>query len=304
MPQEKVICLDTGSTGLAGAVFDPETGSISKPVGLALNPSAEGREIIDSIVAGIKHLWPQGQNALRVAMTFPAPMRFSKGVFEGVDPLYYGSLAGVNLRDQVTTAFKHIFNIDVRFYNKAQAFLCAEVVEGRAKEYSQVIGIHLGRTIDGAFFSRPLFLREADELRGVPAEGCVRDMSYADAFLHEFVSETFLEQSYASQSGQSVKIKEMSALARNQESAASMTFGDYATHIGKGLFEVVQKFKPEAVVFGGKISRAFDVIEPILSEIWDELPSKPKLLVTRDPVLAPLIGAGLLYIGEKSRNVP
>ncbi len=163
----------------------------------------------------------------------------------------------------------------VRLANDADCLALSESVDGAAaglrSAFAVIIGTGCGgglvvdgRLVEGAnglagewgHISLPW--PKAEEVPGPPCwcgqQGC----------LEKWVSGTGLSEDYARHTGRAVSGEAVVASARAGEPDAVGAFDRYVDRLGRGLAMVVNLFDPQAFVFGGGLSNAY--------ELYDRLP--------------------------------
>ncbi len=65
---------------------------------------------------------------------------------------------------------------------------------------------------------------------------------------------------------ESIEISDIAELARKNEPVAKGLFDRLGKYLGRGMGSVLNLFNPQVIVFGGKISRSFDLFEKVFFE--------------------------------------
>ncbi len=205
--------------------------------------------------------------------------------------------------------------VDFRFENDAKASALAELWfgEGRIKQIHDFVflsvGIGIGagivvnrKLLDGFNHSAGEFghttLFENGELCSCGNHGCLEVYASDRATVKRFK-----KRQSAGAHSDDVNLTELLALARQGNADAIRTFKETGNYLGKGIANIVKAVDPQAVVIGGKISQAWDLIYP---EIMNSVKANDLFHLSRTLEILPsslkirprLLGAATLAIRE------
>lgn len=140
----------------------------------------------------------------------------------------------------------------MRFVNDADAFLLGEWWTGAARGHERAVGITLGTGLGSAFLERGRIL-PAGELYLAPFRG---------GPVEDIVSGRGLLARYGSAAG---GVEELVARARGGEARARSAFDDVFSALAEFLLPRLTEFGATCLVVGGRVARAWNLIEPILA---------------------------------------
>ena len=128
---------------------------------------------------------------------------------------------------------------------------------------------------------------------GSPAKG-LWDAPYMGGILEEYVSRRGILRLYAEQGGvlgEGEDVKEVSIRARSGEEAALKAFSLAGSHLAAGAAQLISDLGIRQIIFGGQISRSFDLMEESLLK---GLPEGVNVKASSDIEGLVLVGASAL----------
>jgi glucokinase len=165
------------------------------------------------------------------------------------------------------------FPVEVRIANDANLFALGERNFGKGKSLQNVLGIALGTGIGaGLVLNGKLYsgnFSGAGEIGSIP---------YLDKTIEDYCSGKFFKDLHH-HSGE-----HFAHLATENDSQALQLFEDFGKHLGKMIKLILFVLAPDAIIFGGSISKSFDLFEPAMRR---ELESFPFKKVMQKLVIAP-----------------
>lgn len=188
----------------------------------------------------------------------PGPFDYASGVSQMRHK--FSSLFGINLK----AAFEKQLQKPVFFINDAAAFGLGVVWKEYPRE-KRLLAVTLGTGLGSSFLIDGKF---ASSVKGVPQNGEIWNAPYQEGILEDKISKRALEQGYLRGSGRSISVKEIAEKAREGDQAAKEVFEKFAFHLGDGLASAIADFHPARIVFGGKISRAFDLFGETAEKVF------------------------------------
>ncbi|WP_031427497.1 ROK family protein [Flavimarina sp. Hel_I_48] len=153
------------------------------------------------------------------------------------------------------------FKIPVRITNDANMFALGEKAYGSGKKYQNLVGITLGSgfgaglVINGNLYSG--ILSSAGEMADIP---------YLNATIEDYCSGKFFREHYG------VEGVEVSKKAAQGDPESIRIFHEFGTHVGAAVRMLMNILSPEAIFFGGSVSKSFSLFE---QGIWDKLNAYP-----------------------------
>jgi predicted NBD/HSP70 family sugar kinase len=154
---------------------------------------------------------------------------------------------------------EHTLGTHVRLANDANCLALAEARLGAGRGAPTVFGVILGTGIGGGLVVDGEVL---PGLHGIAGEwghmtldpngkpcycgrrGCVET----------FISGPAVEAAHRRRTGRELRVTEIAALADSDPSCAE-TIGEFCTHFGRGVAQVINLFDPHVIVIGGGLSR-------------------------------------------------
>lgn len=291
MKSNRIVLLDVGGTFVKSALGIAGKGAVegtfmSTPI--SSNGSAE--EITNAFrtaVSGqVMRAVEEGYSVEAVCAALPGPFDYKKGIFlmkhkfAAVYGVSFREILGDVIEPDTRLAFVHDVN---------GALLGALSVDPSLKE-GNVAMVTLGT---GLGFTYSIDGKVQESETGSPAKG-LWNAPYMEGILEEYVSRRGILRLYAQQGGKLAEgedVKEISLRARNGEEAALKAFSLAGSHLAAGAAQLVTELGIRHIIFGGQISRSFDLMEKSLVE---GLPESLTVKASSDIEGLVLIGAAAL----------
>lgn len=201
----------------------------------------------------------QGQDVAGIGFAMPGPFNYKEGIamFEGNDK--YEHLYGVHIASALQPLIAE--NLKFRYQNDASCFAMGVDGYGVAKKSKKSISITLGTGFGAAFIDDgvPIVTRE-----DVPEDGCFWHLPFKEGIADDYFSTRWFRQAYQTTFGKEVPgVKEIAVEVAGNETAQQL-FDQFGENLAGFLAPWIAKFKPDMIVMGGNISRAFDLFAPSL----------------------------------------
>ena len=258
---EPVLAIDAGGTMFksalvaGGGIVDSTWRSV--PVdssGPAESVLAAYRDMVRHALADAAGL---GGGLAGVCVSTPGPFDYAAGCSRMLHK--FRSLYGVDLRKAMRDGTGLPADTPIRFIHDANAFVMGEYRYGAAKGFASVAGITLGTGI-GCGWIVGNQLRPNDS--GGPLESVYR-LACRGGVLEDFASGRGLIALYRRHSGTddpSLTARGIADLARNSDGAQALAaFAEMGTCLGETIAPLLVRHGIQCLVFGGQISRAFDL---------------------------------------------
>lgn len=194
-----------------------------------------------------------------VSIAIPGPFDYNAGVFlmkHKFAAVYGESLpALVEAPDTVKFSFIHDVN----------CMLLGELACGAARGYENAAVISLGTGLGFSICKDGEILRNEMGSPKISMYG----QPFRDGILEDYVSKRGLLRLYAEASGDSdsgLTVKAIANLARSGDKAASGSFLSMGSIIGQAAAPIFAEMGISCVLFGGQISRSFDLMSPAVCE--------------------------------------
>lgn len=232
-----------------------------EPLSLELNTEMEKKEIMSQLKEGFDNLLKNSEDIKisAIGAATPRPFDYEKGILVGESHKFHKA-KDINLK----FFFKYEYGVDSYYLNDGDAFVYGEYIAGAAKEFPRVMGITLGTGLGAGFIvNDKISLNEY----GTPKDGEIWNFNFLDGILEDYFSTKGIGKLYKEFLGKEMKIsvKELEDEARGGKEYAIELWHRWGSLLGDGLRGIVHDFKPDVLVCGGKISRAFDIFGPNLT---------------------------------------
>ena len=275
--RQTVGTFDVGGTHVSGALVDRSTWHVipDSSVTLALDSAATSDVVLDALAMCAEQVLDRAADraiSTQWGVAMPGPFDYRSGIgrFEGVAK--FASLNGVNVGAALVDRLAP--RVDrFAFINDANAYMLGEWLAGAALGLDRVIGITLGTGVGSAFLADGVIIDEGDV---VPPGGYVYLLEVDGRPLEETVSRRALRRSYATLVGTEVDldVREIAELAREGDPAAARVMSSTYERLGQLLAPWATRFDAQAIVVGGSIARAWDLVAPALREGLGDWPGE------------------------------
>jgi glucokinase len=230
---------------------------------------------------------------LGIGIGMCGPLDYAKGIslIQGVDK--YESIYGINLKDEFRRRLGLPDTYPIEFDIDTWDFARGETWQGNAQGFRRILAIALGTGLGSAFIADGEILADGP---GVPPPyGWIGGLPYKDGILDDAFSRRGILSIYKHLSGKPTRkdfdVKHIAQRARKNDSLCLQVFQKFGELFGKALRPILGEFQAECLVFGGQISRSFDLFEQPLEKSLTGLPCLEKITVARSIRLSPIRGA-------------
>jgi glucokinase len=189
-------------------------------------------------------------------------------------------------------ALEERFGVPASINNDANAFAVGEHVFGRGRDFVDMVGLTLGTGMGtGVIINGRLH-------SGVNCgAGEIGMMAHKGRTLEEYCSGPFFQREYGAAGD------EVYRRARAGDAGSLEAFDHYGFELSEAVMIALYAYDPQAVIFGGSISAAFDLFEGGLRRGLERFayPHVVARLVMAPSVLedAAVLGAAALYVDAK-----
>jgi glucokinase len=248
------------TSGLVGLQGQPPT--VLDVDRMSWKADAPATELLEILETCMKRL--SAGRSLPWGIAIPGPFDYARGValFEGVGK--FDALHGVDVGAELSERLEQPRE-SLTFINDASAFVLGEWLAGAAQGVDRVLGITLGTGVGSAFVRDGVLVEDGDD---VPPHGHVYLLTYDGRPIEDTVSRRALLRRYtdiAEAPANGLDVRDLADLARVGDTAASLVFREAFRALGETLAPWVERFGAHAVVIGGSIAGAWDLVEPPLS---------------------------------------
>ncbi|MCD6385408.1 ROK family protein [Candidatus Sumerlaeota bacterium] len=296
-----VIALDIGGTGIKWSVINPEAPDtkIIRVNETPIRNDASAEEFFQTIseifALGVSEIERRKLSLSGIGLCMPGPFDFKRGI--SYMRHKFKSLYGINLKKRLRELFGLKRGVRVEFDGDAMAFLRGEWLRGAAQGTGKAMAITLGSGLGSAFIIDGKIVRRA---KGLPRGGGIWNRRFRGTLAEDWASRGWIIQRYQNLGGSStaIDVEEIAQRAFSEESIAKKVFKELGNNIAEILAPIIHSFSPEVVVFGGQISKSYELFKKSLSKRLRELNALTRLARSKLMQVAPLIGVSY-YIWEK-----
>lgn len=283
-PGALVGALEIGGTHVTAALVSRKRRSIEAGTlqRTDLSPEDTRDALVGAIVGAASRV--ARPDVARWGVATPGPFDYDGGValIRGVVKL--DALYGVDLRAELIDALTPTPQ-RISFLNDADAFLIGEWWAGAARRHERAIGVTLGTGLGSAFLERGDIV-ETDPR--VAPEGRLDLIPFRGTAVEDILSRRGLRAAYGRDGADVVEI---AARARGGERHASDVLHAFGGGLGEFLAPWLERFVPTCLVFGGSISRCWDLWSEAFRATCAPARSLASCGVAEHVDEAPLLGA-------------
>jgi glucokinase len=249
-----------------------------------LDARASGEEVLRTMVNAAMDLALPA--TARWGVATPGPFDYERGVshIRGLGKL--DALFGVDLRERLLQDLALARAEQVRFLNDAHAFVLGEWWAGAARGHARAIGVTLGTGLGSGFLADGEIVASGPL---VPPEGRV-DLA---PFRGRAVEDSLSSRGITAAFGGAGEVIEIARRAREGEADARAAFAGFGSGLGEFLDPWIVRFAPTCLVFGGSITRAWDLFGGAFLEASRAAASLDRCAPGERVDEAPLLGAAL-----------
>ncbi|OLV16427.1 ROK family protein [Deinococcus marmoris] len=248
---DAVLALDIGGTHVTAASVT--AGELGPQVRLAVDGRASAGEILEIWARGA--LLGVGQTPVSaVGISVPGPFDYAGGIarFEHKLSALKDLDIGAALRERWQGT--PLDGLSISFFNDAVAFALGESTARQGQGIHRLLGLTLGTGLGSGFIvdGRPGTAEE-----GVPSGGEVWQLPFRGGVVEDFTSAPALRRAYQALSGEELDARQIAQLAETDNARAQQVYQDLGRDLAAALSPCVQVFRPDLIVLGGQVSRAW-----------------------------------------------
>lgn len=274
-----MIGIDVGGTKIRAGIVKNKR--ITKIITERVHAKSSKNKVLKQIIQIIEQLFNSDVKGIGI------------GVPAIVDPKTSILYESVNIKSWVKVPLKKVlekkFKVPVIINNDANCFVLGEKLFGKAKRYSNIVGLIIGTGVGaGIIINRKLYSGHdgaAGEFGKIPYQN--KDIEY-------YCSGKFFKNKFRI-SGEALFQK---ALKNN--SSAKNIFKEYGKHLGNALSIIINAINPEIIVIGGSVSKAYKFFGKIMraslkKTAYKKVLNNTKITVSDKKDIAVLGAASLFY---------
>ncbi|MFB3902248.1 MAG: ROK family protein [Acidobacteriota bacterium] len=248
MPDEtRYVGLDLGGTAVKAGLVSG--GKVTKHGSVPLKPSGSFDEIMEQIFQLVDSLQPG--TAAGIGVGAPSVVNVAEGIV--YDTQNIPSWRDVEV--PLGPALKQRYRIPAFVNNDANCFVLGEKYFGKAKGYSNVVGVTLGTGLgSGLIIDNRLYSGTncgAGEFGMVP---------FRDRVIEYYASGQFFTNVYG------VRGETLARRAEQGEEEALRIFTEFGRNLGEALKTILYAVDPELIILGGSVSRSFALYQAGMRE--------------------------------------
>lgn len=276
---DTIIGVDLGGTKVSvGAV---SSGAVGRVVRREVPSQATAEVVLSGIMDAIDEVFDR--SVVGIGCGVPSVVDVTEGVVFDVENI--PAWKEVHLK----AALEARFGVPTSVNNDANAFAVGEHVFGRGRDFEDMVGLTLGTGMGTGVIIRGRLYSGAN--CGV---GEIGMMAHKGLTLEDFCSGRFFLRECGKPGD------EVYRLAREGDTAALGFFERYGAELSDAVMIVLYAYDPQAVIFGGSISAAWDLFEGGLRRGLERFayPHVVERLAMAPSVLenAAVLGAAALYV--------
>ena len=190
----------------------------------------------------------------RIAVSMPGPFDYDQGIARFDQKMLALTNLDVNHHLRQQWANTLLEGLPLIFVNDAAAFTLGELRYGKGRGAGRLLGVTLGTGFGGGF------VVDGQVLTGgldVPPGGTIWQLPLRGGVAEDFISGAWLHRQYAQVTEERLEVQQLAARAQKGDPVARQLFTQFGQDIGDALITCVQRFRPERIIVGGQISRAW-----------------------------------------------
>ncbi len=187
-------------------------------------------------------------------MAFPGPFDYEKGICQIQGLNKYDSIYGRALEPEMKKRIPEIENARFGYLHDIEAFAVGEAWFGEMQNESKIVCLCIG-TGTGTAFLKDKVPQKSGE--GVPECGWLYWLPYKDSIIDDYISVRGLERICKEVFGEPKSGKELYDLCQKGDETALKAWKKFGDDIIAAILPVIEDFHPDAIIFGGQISKSF-----------------------------------------------
>jgi glucokinase len=280
-PRRPVVALDVGGTSVKSAIVEPSGELARPPQRTPIDSAGSADALLDALAGVVDALAPAAGPAIAgVAVAFPGPCDYERGVPGHHDDGKFAALAGVDLRGELRRRLRRE-ELAIGFCNDAEAAIVAEALQGAGRPFERVLGVTLGAGLGACLVVGNAIVESDAEV--VPGE------LYREPFGAATADDAFSDR------GLRARLAGADP-ASARDDAALRAFAAFGADLGAFLAPWTAILRADAVVVAGGIAAAFALFGPALEAALPVAVRAGEL-----EVAAGLIGAARALTGDARR---
>ncbi len=257
--EEACLACDIGGSSVSAAVVT-RSGAILGRTDRPLNSRAAADNVLDQLADTLKAVLHSDVPAPDcVGMAVPGPFDAERGCFMIVDQAKFEALHGIPLLPALHRRAEQLAQLPTAFVNDARAFALGELCYGAARNSTRTIILTLGTGCGSAYAVNGELLSSGP---GVPEDGFVYAIEHDGATVDDLFSTRGLQARWDARTREAATVAGIAALALAGDGDAREVFTEFGQQLIRALAPSLREFRPDLLVTGGGIARAFSHYAP------------------------------------------
>jgi glucokinase len=285
MSDRTIIGIDIGGTNIdIGKIRNEQ---IIDEISICTGTNRPENHITNDIIDGVARLFDSSVSGIGVGV--PGLVDSKNGIVYNLTNI--PSWKEVHLKE----ILEKKFNVQVIVGNDANCFALGVKTFGKGKNISNLIGVTLGTGLGIG-----IIIRDYLYTGKISIAGEIAGIQYLESNFENYCSSKFFKYNYNKTS------KEIFDQVHTGSSEAQRIYNEFGNHLGNLIRTLILAYGPDAIIFGGSVSKAFEVFYPAIQDNLKEFPHQnvlQDLIITKslhDKI--PLLGAAALVLDSKKNN--
>jgi glucokinase len=292
--RQVAVCMDVGGTSLKSGILTAEGSLVpgshhDDPIDTHGSAEAILRSFASSLRRSLDETSAARCAVSGVCIAICGPFDYARGIslMRGVGK--YEALYGVNVKERLQGMLPFPDGTPLLFDIDSSCFARGEVWFGAGASFDRVIVFTVGSGLGSAFAVNRRIVLEGP---GVPWLGWIAGQPYRNGILNDAISRDALIRRYHELGGRTPDVEAIARSARTGDERARRVFEEMGAELGSFLAgHNVEEFGAECLVFGGRISRSFDLFAGPLREALRQTACVRAVLAAADIECSALKGA-------------
>jgi len=242
---QNIIGIDIGGSHITMAQVDPVKRGIIKSTYIREHVDSFGsrEDIFSAWVSAIeKGIQDLGKEDLLIGIAMPGPFDYENGI-SLMQQGKFIDIYQVNIKEELAKRLG-ISEQQIHFVNDAAAFMEGEVFGGCVQGFRKVFGVTLGTGLGTTFYNGE-FATDED----------LWDSPFRESIFEDYLATRWFVKRYAELTGE--QISGTKDLLDKPLEIQTQIFDEYADTFSEFIVQHVNHYKPEVLVIGGNIAKAY-----------------------------------------------
>ncbi|MGU3374310.1 ROK family protein [Chryseobacterium sp. M5A1_1a] len=246
---QNIVGIDIGGSHITLAQISPEKREIiaSTYVRKQVNSFDDKEVIFSAWVSAIeKSAHDLVKEDLLIGIAMPGPFDYENGI-SLMQQGKFIDIYQINIKEELAKRLS-ISRDQIHFVNDAAAFMEGEVFGGCVQDFKRVFGVTLGTGLGTTFYNGE-----------VATDEDLWDSPFKDSICEDYLATRWFVNYYAELTGE--QISGSKDLLDKPIEIQTKVFNEYADSFSEFIVKYVNHYKPEVLVIGGNIAKAYPYFE-------------------------------------------